>query len=94
MKNGQSRDIDNNSVLCLMLSMSLDCPFFISRPRSVSCVYCCLCLWIVHSSFPVLVLCLVSDVVYVDTERRREMKNGQSRDIDNIRHKTQNEDGK
>ena len=27
-----------------------------------------------------------------DTERGREMKNGQSRDIDNIRDKTQNED--
>ena len=29
-----------------------------------------------------------------DTERGREMKNGQSRDIGNNRHKTQNEDGK
>jgi hypothetical protein len=27
-------------------------------------------------------------------KQEREMKNGQSRDIGNIRHKTQNEDGK
>jgi hypothetical protein len=48
-------------VCCPMLPMSLDCPFLMAP--FVSSAQCCLCLWIVHSWFPLL--CLVPNVACV-----------------------------